>query len=131
MDMILKAIEHGISSVMFDGSSLPYEENVRQTKDVVRIAHPKGVSVEGELGAVGGSAIETGGYSDVKSVMTDPDQAQDFVHRTDVDALAISFGNVHGQYRGTPNLDLDRVRRTAGTSYHPVGNARRLRFERR
>jgi len=113
MDMLLKAIEHGISSVMFDGSSLPYEENVQKTKEVVRIAHSKGVSVEGELGAVGGSAIETGAYTDVKSVMTDPDQARDFVHRTGVDALAISFGNVHGQYRGTPSLDLDRVRRTA------------------
>jgi fructose-bisphosphate aldolase class II len=113
MDMILKAIEHGVSSVMFDGSSLPYEDNVFQTRNVARTAHSRGVSVEGELGAVGGSAIETGGYSDVKGVMTDPDQARDFVERTGVDALAISFGNVHGQYRAAPNLDLDRVRRTA------------------
>ena len=118
--MILKCIHHGISSVMFDGSALDYEENVRQTAEVARIAHPLRVSVEGELGAVGGSAIETGGYSEAKSVMTDPGQASDFVRRTGVDALAISFGNVHGRYEGTPSLDLDRVRRIAASVDVPL-----------
>jgi len=114
LETILKSIRLGLSSVMFDGSRLEYEENVRQTAEVVRIAHPLGVSVEGELGAIGGSSIETGGYSDVESVKTDPEQAADFVRKTGVDALAISFGNVHGPYRGAPALDLDRVRRIAG-----------------
>ncbi len=107
-----KCIHYGISGVMFDGSQLPYEENVRQTRDIVRLAHLLGVSVEAELGEVGGSAVETGEASP-QSVMTDPEQAADFVARTGVDALAISFGNVHGRYTGEPALDLDRVRSIA------------------
>ncbi len=110
LEMVMMAIHCGVSSVMFDGSHFPYEENVRQTKEVIRIAHAVGISVEAELGAVGGSAIETGGTQEPESVMTDPMQAKDFVGQTGVDALAISFGNVHGSYKGEPELDLGRVR---------------------
>ena len=110
LEMVTQAIHYGVSSVMFDGSHFPYQENIRQTKEVTRIAHAVGISVEAELGAVGGSALETGGNEDLKSVMTDPLQARDFVEKTGIDALAISFGNVHGLYKGEPNLDLDRVR---------------------
>lgn len=106
----VKAIHLGASSVMFDGSDLPYEENVRQTQEVVRVAHAVGVCVEAELGGLSGSAVdlEDGGPA---NIFTDPDQAVDFVHRTGVDTLAISFGNAHGVYKGKPNLDLDRVRK--------------------
>jgi fructose-bisphosphate aldolase class II len=90
---------------MFDGSHLPYEENVRQTKEVVRVAHAVEVCVEAELGSVG---LERGGPD---STLTDPALAVDFVEKTGVDTLAISFGNAHGVYRGEPNLDLDRVRK--------------------
>jgi fructose-bisphosphate aldolase class II len=104
LEDVVMAIYLGASSVMFDGSHLPYEENVRQTKEVVRVAHAVGVCVEAELGAVG---LEEGGPD---STLTDPDLAVDFVEKTGVDTLAISFGNAHGVYRGEPNLDLDRVR---------------------
>jgi fructose-bisphosphate aldolase class II len=99
---------------MFDSSSLPYEKNVEKTKEAVRIAHSQGVTVEGELGSVGGSAVESGNSeASGHNVFTDPDQAKEFVERTGVDALAISFGNVHGEYRGEPRLDLHRVKRIA------------------
>ncbi len=111
LDTIVRAIRLGTSSVMFDGSSLPYEENVRHTKEVVRIAHAVGVSVEAELGTVVGLAGSANSEAKgVCSLFTDPDLASDFVQRTDVDALAISFGNVHGRYQGDPSLDLCRLR---------------------
>jgi fructose-bisphosphate aldolase class II len=119
LESILKAIHLGTSSVMFDGSTLPYEENIAQTREVVRVAHALGVSVEAELGSIGGSAAEVGtsvplvdpGEGEPASTFTDPDMAAEFVHRTGVDALAISFGNAHGTYHGKPNLDLNLVRK--------------------
>lgn len=110
LEPIVKAIRLGTTSVMFDGSSLPYEENVRRTKEVVRIAHAAGVCVETELGSIAGSAVDPED-SGPEGAFTDPDMAADFVERTGADALAISFGNVHGAYRGEPHLDLDRVRK--------------------
>ena len=112
LESVLRAIHLGSSSVMFDGSTLPYEENVRQTAEVVRVAHALGVSVEAELGSIAGSAAETGAPVDdePESAFTDPVLAAEFVERTGVDALAISFGNAHGTYQGEPNLDLDLVR---------------------
>ena len=109
LEHVVRAIHLGSSSVMFDGSNLPYEENVAQTREIVRIAHAVGVAVEAELGAISGSAVSLEG-SGIKAIFTDPATAADFVERTGVDALAISFGNVHGVYQGDPNLDLERVR---------------------
>ena len=109
-----QAIACGFSTVMYDGSVLPFEENVRRTHEVVRIAHAHGVDVEGELGAIGGSSIELG-YGSSHGEFTDPGQAAEFVARTGVDVLAISFGNLHGLYDGAPDLDLARVR-AIGTS---------------
>jgi fructose-bisphosphate aldolase class II len=110
IESIVRAIRFGSSSVMFDGSNLPYEENVEQTKEVVRIAHAAGVCVEAELGSIVGSAVDPE-ESGPEAAFTDPGMAADFVDKTGIDALAISFGNVHGVYRGEPNLDLERVRR--------------------
>jgi len=116
LESVVRAIQLGTSSVMFDGSTLPYEDNVRQTRDVVRVAHAVGVSVEAELGSIAGSASETGAAAAVPedggvgSASTDPKLAVDFVESTGVDALAISFGNVHGTYKGEPKLDLGLVR---------------------
>jgi fructose-bisphosphate aldolase class II len=110
LEEVARAIRLGISSVMFDGSGLPYKENVRRTREVVVIAHATGVDVEGELGAIAGSAVSAEG-GETEAVFTDPGRAADFVRSTGVDALAISFGNVHGVYRGSPRLDLERVRR--------------------
>lgn len=117
-DTVLKAIQLGVSSVMFDGSHLPYEENVAQTREIVRAAHAFGVAVEGELGHVGGSAVAT--VPATQSLFTDPDNVGDFVARTGVDTLAISFGNVHGPYRGRPQLDTERVRRIAALVDTPL-----------
>lgn len=108
-DTIMRAIRLGVSSVMFDGSDLPFEENVAQTREIVRVAHAFGVAVEGELGCVGGSAVRT--TDEKESFFTEPEHVVEFVARTGVDTLAISFGNVHGHYRGRPCLDLERVRR--------------------
>ncbi|RPI28962.1 MAG: ketose-bisphosphate aldolase [Acidobacteria bacterium] len=108
---VLRSLRTGFTSVMFDGSKLDYGENVRQTREVVRVCAALKVPVEAELGAVGGS--ETGrveGTADA-GLFTDPDQARDFVGRTGVDALAVAIGNVHGKYRGEPKLDFDRLRR--------------------
>ncbi len=109
VEQIVVAIRNGTSSIMFDGSGLPYEENIRQTRQIVSIAHAVGVDVEAELGAIAGSSINLGAAGP-QETMTDPEQAVDFVARTGIDVLAISFGNAHGVYSGTPQLDLDRVR---------------------
>jgi fructose-bisphosphate aldolase, class II len=113
LESAIRAIELGSSSVMYDGSALPYEENVRNTAEVVRVAHAAGVSVEGELGAVGGSSVELGRSDSYASSLTDPALAVEYVERSGVDVLAISFGNAHGIYRGRPDLDLALVRQIA------------------
>ena len=119
IEQAMIAIHNGASSVMFDGSHLPYEENLRQTHEIVRIAHAVGVDVEAELGAVGGSSVYLGDQGPQAS-MTDPAQAVDFVARSGVDVLAVSFGNAHGIYRGKPELDIDRVREIAGRVQLPL-----------
>jgi fructose-bisphosphate aldolase, class II len=108
-EAVVKAIDLGLNSVMFDGSLLPYEENVAKTRQVVEYAHARGVSVEGELGRITGNAVEAAASSKYAE-STDPDQAVDFIEKTGVDILAISFGNAHGLYAGVPQLDLDLVR---------------------
>lgn len=110
IESIAKAIQLGTSSVMFDGSGLPYEENVGRTKEVVKVAHAADVCVEAELGSIVGSSVDLSD-SGPEAAFTDPDTVAEFVDRTGVDTLAISFGNVHGVYRGEPNLDLKRIRR--------------------
>ena len=97
-----EAIAAGFTSVMFDGSSLPFEQNVAITRKVVEMAHPEGVSVEAELGYVG-----TAKDTDDDSRLTDPEKARIFVKATGVDALAVSIGTVHGEYKGKPNIRLD------------------------
>jgi ketose-bisphosphate aldolase len=105
---IVRCIMNGASAVMFDGSELDYEENVSKTKELVKIAHSLDVDVEAELGYVGGSLSHEEGKS---SEFTDPEKVIDFVRKTNVDALAVSFGNQHGKYRGEPKLDLERLRK--------------------
>lgn len=97
-----KAVDVGFSSVMFDGSSLPLEKNIEKTKQVVKYAHNKGVSVEGEIGGIGGS--EDGVIGNVK--YADPEDCEKFVLETNIDALAAALGSVHGEYQGEPNLQF-------------------------
>jgi len=120
-ELIMKSIALGSSSVMFDGSGLSFEENVRRTRGVVSAAHQKGVSVEAELGGIGGSAVEAVETSAAESFFTDPDEARRFVEMTDVDCLAISFGNVHGKYKGEPRLDFGRVKKIFSMIDVPLG----------
>ncbi|MES0341727.1 MAG: class II fructose-bisphosphate aldolase, partial [Candidatus Humimicrobiaceae bacterium] len=112
-DLIMKSIHYGSSSVMFDGSALPFEENIKRTSEIVNIAHALGVSVEAELGGVGGSAVEAGATSSTESIATVPAEAVEFVKRTGIDALAIAFGNIHGRYKGKPDINLGLVREIA------------------
>ena len=94
-------IDGGFTSVMIDGSHLPYEENVELTRKVVEYAHARGVTVEGELGQLAGVEDEVSVESD-KASYTDPDQVQDFVTRTGVDSLAIAIGTSHGAFKFKP-----------------------------
>lgn len=101
-------IDGGFTSVMIDGSFLPFEENVRLTKQVVDYAHSKGVVVEGELGRLAGIEDDVN-VSDQEAAFTDPAQAEEFVERTGVDSLAIAIGTSHGafKFKGEPRLRFD------------------------
>jgi fructose-bisphosphate aldolase class II len=107
-ELCVSCIEYGFSSVMIDGSHLPYEENVALTKKVVEYAHKYDVSVEGELGVLAGIEDEVKAE---KHTYTQPEEVQDFVKKTGVDSLAISIGTSHGAYKfkpGTkPEIRLD------------------------
>lgn len=106
-DLVVEAIKSGLyTSVMYDGSSLPYKENVRTTKKIVTMAHKQGISVEAELGAIAG--IEDFVSVEEKNAhLTDPEQAEDFVRQTGCDALAIAIGTSHGAYKFTEDSALD------------------------
>lgn len=108
LDTIISCIQYGYTNVMIDASSLPYEENIKRTRLVVDLAHQKGVSVEAELGHVG--QANAGDYSNA-DLLTNVEQAYDFVNKTGVDALAIAFGTAHGSYpKGyVPKLDFERL----------------------
>jgi len=119
-DTVVKAIRWGFSSVMFDGSELSYDENLSTTKLVTRIAAAAGVSVEAELGRVGGAEGSGKAASSLSDHFTDPELAEQFVQETDVDVLAISVGNAHGFYKETPKLDFDRIARIRGKTDIPL-----------
>lgn len=104
-----RAIAWGCNGVMVDGSHLPFVENVALTREVVELAHACGVPVEGELGYVAGAEGEDAELHPGQSILTSPADAEAFVARTGVDFLAVAIGTVHGRYRGTPQLDFDRL----------------------
>ena len=108
LDYMAQALEIGFTGVMYDGSTLPYEENLVNTKKAVAMAGKYGCGVEAELGAL---ASREGGAANVSGpVYTDPDEAVSFSRETGIDALAPSFGTAHGIYKSKPVLDLDRVK---------------------
>lgn len=116
----IEALKLGFSSIMYDCSAESYDENVRKTGEMAYIAHCFGATIEAELGRVGdagdsaearpsgGGAYSPGG-SDPSEYYTDPDQARDFVGRTNVDALAVAVGTAHGHYKSAPKLDFARI----------------------
>jgi ketose-bisphosphate aldolase len=104
--MVRECIDAGYTSVMLDYSQRPFEENVKALEDVVRIARPKGITVEGEIGRVG-KADESSVEAGAVSALTDPADAVQYARRTGVDLLAVSIGNKHGFYQGEPKLDFE------------------------
>ncbi len=108
LDYMAQALEIGFTGVMYDGSTLPYEENLENTKKAVAMAKNYSCGVEAELGAL---ASREGGADNASGpVYTDPDEAVAFCRETGIDALAPSFGTAHGIYKAKPVLDLDRVK---------------------
>jgi fructose-bisphosphate aldolase, class II len=101
LDTVKLCIEHGFTSVMFDGSHFDYDENVKKTKEVVEYAHAHGVVVEAELGVLAG--VEDDVSAD-EHIYTDPDQAKNFVEKTGIDSLAIAIGTSHGAFKFPPNF---------------------------
>lgn len=106
-DRAMAAYRAGYTSIMIDGSKLPFEENIALTKKVVEACHPGGVYVEGELGKVGGKEDDLEGDDD--NPYTDPDEAKIFVEKTGVDYLAIGVGTAHGVYKGIPKVNTDLI----------------------
>ena len=103
----MQALKLGFSSIMFDGSAGDSEENIKNTAEVVKIAHSFGATVEGEIGHVGQAASCDNAVSDM---YTTPEEAEDFVKKTGVDALAVAIGTAHGAYKEKPNLDIERLK---------------------
>lgn len=114
LEYLKQALELGFTGIMYDGSTLPYEENLTNTKKAVEMAREYGASVEAELGSMGkretGAGDSGAGTDDDTKIYTDPDLAARFVAETGIDALACSFGTTHGIYLTEPKLDFDVVR---------------------
>ncbi len=106
-ELAVRCIRQGFSSIMYDGSRLPFEENIASTRKVVEAAHAVGVSVEGEFGLIGGADEIDGAVSD--SALSDPAECGEFVRQTGVDCLAASIGTAHGLYKSEPKLDFPRL----------------------
>ena len=117
-EKIKAAVDAGFSSVMYDGSSLPYEENIKNTLAVSKMAHAKGVSVEAELGHVGGA--EGGEDDGVEEMYTKVEQVNDFIDRAEIDALAVAIGTAHGPYKKKPVLDISRLAEIYKVSEKPL-----------
>jgi fructose-bisphosphate aldolase class II len=103
----MEALQLGFSSIMFDGSTKSYEENLKETREIVKIAHSFGASVEGEIGHVGNADNENVLLTDM---YTTPDEAEEYVRATGVDALAIAIGTAHGVYKKKPMLNIERLK---------------------
>ena len=106
---IMSCIRNGFTSVMIDASKHELEENIRLTKEIVKIAHAVGVSVEAELGKIGGTEDQIV-VSEAEATYTDPEEARIFVEETGVDSLAIAVGTAHGVYKGEPKVDISRIK---------------------
>ncbi len=117
-DKIKAAVDAGFSSVMYDGSALPYEENIKNSLEISRMAHAKGVSVEAELGHVGGG--EGGTDDGIEEMYTRVDQVIDFNRRAEIDALAVAIGTAHGKYKKKPVLDINRLAEIYAVSDKPL-----------
>lgn len=118
IQLIKRAIYHGFTSVMYDGSDLSFDENVSNTKEVVEFAKKYNVTVEAELGRVGGN--ETKVTDMEESLLTDPKEVLKFVEETKVDALAVSIGTAHGVYIAEPKLNIETLKEINEISTVPL-----------
>ena len=105
-ELAARALKSGYTSIMIDGSHSPFEENIAVTKRVVDMCAPNGVPVEAELGKVGGKEDDLEAEGDL---MTDPQEAVEFIKQTGIDSLAVAIGTAHGIYASTPKLDMERL----------------------
>lgn len=112
LDYLKRSLEMGFTAVMYDGSTTPYEENVKTTCEAVKLAASYGADVEAEIGSMGKREFGAGtpGEEDDAKIYTDPDMAKDFVAKTGITALACSFGTTHGIYLTEPKLNFDIVK---------------------
>jgi len=122
-----KAISLGFGSVMYDGSSSIFQENMRVTRDVVRMAKAFGVDVEAELGKVGNAEEGEGegegegaGKASTTDVFTDVEESAIFIQETGIDALAVAIGNLHGRYIATPRLNISRLMEISNKNHLPL-----------
>lgn len=118
-EMVMKCIRAGFTSVMFDGSHLPLEENIALTKKVVEAAHAVGVSVEGELGTIGGTEDDIS-VDDEDAMLANPDDAIRFWEETRVDCLALAVGTAHGMYKGEPRIRYEIIEKVANAIDVPI-----------
>lgn len=115
----MEALRLGFTSIMYDCSTLEYDENVNKVGEMVKICHAMGVTVEGELGHVGDND-GAGKLERPEDYYTDPEQAVDFVRRTGIDSLAVAVGNAHGDYKFPPKLDFKRIKVIADRTGLPL-----------
>ena len=109
LDLLKECADGGYTSVMYDGSKLPFEQNIAGTREAVEYAHARGVQVEAELGRLGGRE-ENINVTDYEASLTDPASATEFIEKTGIDSLAVAIGTAHGLYKGTPKLDYERLK---------------------
>ena len=124
LNMLKKALDMGFTSVMYDGSALSFEENAANTRIAVEMAGVYGASVEAEIGAMGRQEFSSIGEGEegeaTEGCYTDPEQAEQFAEATGIDALACSFGTVHGLYLTEPKLDFDRISQIRSRTGLPI-----------
>ena len=129
LERCVQALRLGFTSVMYDASAKSFEENIKETKEIVKIAHAVGASVEAELGHIftsevvhgeGGDSDSKDDYENLDDIYTDPQVAKEFVEKTGVDCLAVAFGTTHGVYLTEPKLDLPRVARIRDAANVPL-----------
>lgn len=118
-EQVVRCIKHGFTSVMIDGSSYPLAENIALTNKVIEIARALGVSVEAELGKIGGTEDDIT-VDEREATFTDPQEAKRFVEATGVDSIAIAIGTAHGIYKGEPKLDFERLKKISSMIDIPI-----------
>ncbi|NCB73140.1 MAG: class II fructose-bisphosphate aldolase [Clostridia bacterium] len=119
-EMIIKSMVLGFSSVMYDCSTGSFEENIEKCREMKTIAKSFGASIEAELGHVGSAAANAAEADGHDGIYTDPDEAKEFVERTQVDALAIAIGTAHGVYKSKPVLNLEILKEIAAMTSTPL-----------